>query len=120
MRERPLPLPLLETLEGLGWGLKVGRLEVGRGLGRPRAEVEFLGAVGDGWLVMLLIPEARRSLEAAGRKREETISGAAARLSLDCDGRRAVGMPVDLGMGRREVGLGRALLPAWSLLSSMV
>lgn len=88
-------------------------------------EVVFLDAVGDGWMAMLLIPEAdaggaRRSLEAAGRKREEIISGAAARLSLDCDGRRAVGMAVDLGVGRREVGLGSALLPAWVLLSSMV
>lgn len=67
--------------------------------------------------MILLIPGAEaggasRSLEAAGRKREDTISGAAARLSLDCDGLRAVGMPVDLGMGSREVGLGRALLPA--------
>lgn len=121
----PFPLPLPVAFDSLSWGLKVGRLEIGRVLGRPRAEVVFLEAVGDGWLVILLIPEAEagaasRSLEAAGRKREETISGAAARLSLDCDGRRAVGMPVDLGMGRREVGRGRALLPAWSLLSSMV
>lgn len=121
----PLPLPLPPTLESLGWGLKVGRLEVGRGLARPRAGGEFLGAAGDCWLVILLIPEAdeggaSRSLEAAGRKREDMISGAAARLSLDCDGRRAVGMLVDLGMGSREVGRGRALLPAWNLLSSMV
>lgn len=124
IRDSPLPLPLPPALENLGWGLKVGRLEVGRGLGRPRAEGELLEAVGEGWLVILLIPEAegaaRRSLEAAGRKREDTISGAAARLSLDCDGRRAVGMLVDLGMGSREVGRGRALLPAWNLLSSMV
>lgn len=75
--------------------------------------------------MILLIPDAeeggaRRSLEAAGRKREDTISGAAARLSLDWDGRRAVGMLVDLGMGRREVGLGRAVLPVWNLFSSMV
>lgn len=124
IRDNPLLLPL-PLPAGLGWGLKVGRLEVGRALGRPRTEVEFLEAVGDDWLVMLLMPEteaggARRSLEAAGRRREETISGAAARLSLDCDGRRAVGMLVDLGMGRREVGLGRALLPAGSLFSSMV
>lgn len=67
--------------------------------------------------MILLIPGAEaggasRSLEAAGRKREDTISGAAARLSLDCDGLRAVGMPVDLGMGSREVGRGRALRPA--------
>lgn len=123
IRDNPLLLPI--GFESLGWGLKVGRLEVGRGLGRPRAEVVFLDAVGEGWLVILLIPEAdaggaSRSLEAAGRKREETISGAAARLSLDCDGRRAVGMAVDLGVGRREVGLGSALLPAWGLLSSMI
>lgn len=122
----PLPLLLLEAFGSLGWGLKVGRLEVGRGLGRLRAKGEFLDAVGEGSLVVLLIPEveaggARRSLEAAGRKREGLISGAAARLSLDCDGRRAVGMPVDLGMGRREVGRGRALVfPAWSLFSSIV
>lgn len=129
IRDNPLPLLLPLAFESLGWGVKVGRLEIGRGLGRPRAEVGVLEAVGDDWydwLVMLLITEAEeeaggasRSLDAAGRKREEIISGAAARLSLDCDGRRAVGMPVDLGMGRREVGRGRALLPAWSLLSSM-
>lgn len=122
IRDNPLLLPV--GFASLGWGLKVGRLEVGRGFGRPRVEVVFLD-VGEGWLVILLIPEAyaggaSRSLEAAGRKREETISGAAARLSLDCDGRRAVGMPVDLGVGRREVGLGSALLPAWGLWSSMV
>lgn len=115
IRDNPLLLPV--GFASLGWGLKVGRLEVGRGLGRTREEVGFLDAVGDGWIAMLLIPEAEaggasRSLEAAGRNREETISGAAARLSLDCDGRRAVGMPVDLGVGRREVGRGRALLPA--------
>lgn len=126
-REEPLllPLPLLPTLENLGWGLKVGRLEIGRGFGRPRVDGEFLEEAGDGWFVILLIPEAEeggasRSLEAAGRKREDIISGAAARLSLDCAGRRAVGMLVDLGMGSREVGRGRALRPFWNLLSSMV
>lgn len=123
---RDKPLPLLDTLWTLGWVLEVGRLEIGRGLGRPRAEIEFLEAAAEGELVILLIPGdeaggASRSLEAAGRKREVLISGAAARLSLDCDGRRTVGMPVDLGMGRRDVGRGRALvLPAWSLLSSIV
>lgn len=123
-REDPLPLalPLLPALENLGWELKV---EIGRGFGRPRVEGEFLEAAGDGWLVILLIPEAEeggasRSLEAAGRKREDIISGAAARLSLDCDGRRAVGMLVDLGMGSREVGRGRALRPVWNLLSSII
>lgn len=128
-REEPLPLtfplPLLPIFENLGWGLKVGRLEIGRGFGRPRVDGEFLEEAGDGWLVILLIPEAEeggasRSLDGAGRKREDIISGAAARLSLDCDGRRAVGMLVDLGMGSREVGRGRALRPGWNLLSSMV
>jgi hypothetical protein len=118
-----LPLPL--GLGSLGCGLKVGRLETGRGLGRARADGEFLEPAGDDWLVILAIPEAgeggaSRSLEAAGRKREDTISGAAARLSLDCDGRRAVEVLMDLGMGSREVGLGRALRPAGNVFSSMV
>lgn len=44
----PFPFPLPVAFEGLGRGLKVGRLEVGRGLGRPRADVEFLEGVGGG------------------------------------------------------------------------
>lgn len=116
----------------VGWEWIVGRLETGRGLERVFAVVEMVGAalrlavVGGGMFEMLLVPKtepvARRSLEADVRSRGVLASpgpvGAAARLSLD--GARRRGMPVGLGAGRRDIGLGRPLvLPAGSLLSSM-
>lgn len=126
------PLATVDDFGRVGWEWIVGRLATGRGLERVFAVVEMAGAtlrlavVGGGMFEMLLVPKtepvARRSLEADVRSRGVLASpgpvGAAARLSLD--GARRRGMPVGLGAGRRDIGLGRPLvLPAGSLLSSM-
>lgn len=81
----------------------------------------FEVVLGGGMFVRLVTPEVptdvSRSLEAAGRRRGFLISGPPGRLSLECEGR----MAEDFGMGKREVGLGRALgLPGCDLLSSIV
>lgn len=73
----------------------------------------FEVVLGGGMFVRLVTPEVptdvSRSLEAAGRRRGFLISGPPGRLSLECEGRTAAGMAEDFGMGKREVGLGRAL-----------
>lgn len=60
-------------------------------------------------------PDANRSLEAAGRRREFLSSDPPARFSFDGEGRMAVGMAVgraeELGIGKREVGRGSLGLP---------
>lgn len=105
--------PLLADFGSFGWLLRV---EIGRGLGRVCVEpkvVCFVVVLGGGILVMLLIPEAaidaNPSLEAAGRRRGFLSSDPPARFSLDGEGRMAVGMAEDFGIGKREVGRGRAL-----------
>lgn len=108
--------------------MEVGKVDIGRGFGRVRVEVEiasFEAVLGGGMLVILLIPkaptDANRSREAAGRKRGFLMSDPPARISLDGEGRMVVGMAEDFGMGNREVGRGRVLgLPGWNLLSSIV
>lgn len=103
-----------------GSELEVGRYEVGRGLGRVFAAVGvrlegFALVIGGGRFVKFPIPKLgpalKRSLEAEGRKRVGFASPPLFpdKFSLDGDGR----MPVDLGVGRRDIGRGRPLdLPA--------
>lgn len=115
--------------ENFGWEFEVGRYEVGRGLGRVFAAdgVELVGfalVMGGGRLVKFPTPKLgpgfKRSRDAEGRKRVVLASPPrlADKLSLDGDGRMA---GVDLGVGRRDIGRGRALdLAAVGRLSSMV
>lgn len=125
-REKPL---CVAGFGSFGWEFEVGRYEVGRGLGRVFAAVgvEWVGfapVMGGGRLVKFPIPKLgpvfKRSREAEGRKRVVFASPPrlADRLSFDGDGRMA---GVDLGVGRRDIGRGRALdLAAVGLLSSMI
>lgn len=114
----------------------MGRLEVGRGLRSVFAVFEvsaagfIVAAAAAGKFVVLLMskpdPVARRSLEAAGRRRMLLASLGippfppplvSHRLSFDGDG-RSEGV---LGMGRRDIGRGRPLdLPAETLFSSII
>lgn len=123
------------ALGSFGTELNVGRLETGRGLGSvfgPLEDVFGVEAVdlavviaGGGMFVRLLMPKldaaAKRSLEAAGRKRvprpPSSVPPFPFKLSFDGDGRSAV----DLGVGRRDIGRGRPLdLPGGILVSSIV
>lgn len=132
-RGRRVELLLFPPLGSLGTVLEVGRLEIGRGLGRVLAvdEIEAAGFVSvilvGGTLALLFVakadPVARRSLEAAGRKRMLLPSAGfppyPTKLSIDGEGRKAV----VLGMGRRDMGRGRPLpldLPGGALFSSIV
>lgn len=132
-RDEPL---VFVALGSFGRELEVGRLEIGRDLGSVFAVFEvvaagfIVAAAAAGRFVMLLmsklVPVARRSLEAAGRRRLLLASIGtppcpapifSARLSFDGDG-RSEGV---LGMGRRDMGRGRPLdLPAGTLFSSII
>lgn len=113
-------------LGSLGWAFGVGRNEVGLGLGRVFAavgvDVDGFGLVmGGGRLVKFPMPKVgpvlRRSREAEGRSKRVGLASPPRppdKLSLDADGRRA---GVGRGVGRRDIGRGRALC---LLLSSMV
>lgn len=110
-----LEWPLVfEALGSLGRGFDVGRLVVDCGRGRAFEAEAGMAELGGAAEIVVMLPMTNLdgacncSREAEGRRRvplasTEAAIDARARLSFDGDGRRRL----DLGMGKRDIGLGR-------------